>query len=264
MARMLRYWKLVILMMIVGGLTGWLVHLSHPPMYESQASISFAFNVVRYGPLPQVDEDVAMGAAGTIISTSPVPEYVYQLALEQGINDPDPFPVGRSVFIERKSYQWVIRVRNPDPQAAAYIANTWAQRAYQELLTASQHAERANSLRIYLDSLESCLERVAVTAPATAQCSVGGLNDLLSLMQTTGAELFNEQVLGRGFLPYLIFNVPDKAVAAQQPDQFGSNSMVLAGILAGLLLAILFVAVDVPLILAKRIHHATASAEPRP
>lgn len=261
---MLRYWKLVILMMIVGGLTGWLIHLSQPPMYESQANISFAFNVARYGYLTQNDEDHAMGAAGAIIATSPVPEFVYQQVLQQGMNDPDPTPVGRSVFIERKSFQWVIRVRNADPQAAAFIANTWAQRAYQELLTASQHAARAEALKTYLNSLESCLQRMAVTEPATAQCSLSGLPDLQSQMQSTGAELYNEQVLGRGLLPFLIFSTPGQAVAANQPDQFGSNSLVLAGVLTGFLLAIFFVAADVPLALAKRMRHAPASAEPRP
>ncbi len=264
MTRMLRYWKLVILMMIVGGLTGWLIHLSRPPTYESQSSISFAFNVTRYGPLPQIDEDAAMGAAGTIIATSPVPEYVYQQALEHGIEDLEPFPVGRSVFIERKSYQWVVRVRNPDPQAAAFIANSWTQRAFQELQAVSQHAERANALRVYLESLESCLERMAVTEPATAQCSPGSQADLQQLLQTVGAEFQTEQSLGRGFLPYLLFNPPDQAVPALQPDQFGSNTLVLVGTLIGFLLAILVVAADVPLALAKRMRHAPASAESRP
>ncbi len=264
MAHMLRYWKLVILMMIVGGLTGWLIHLSKPPLYESQSSISFAFNVTRYGPLPQIDEDAAMGAVGTIIATSPVPEFVYQQALHNGIHDLDPFPVGRSVFIERKSYQWVIRVRNPDPQAAAFIANSWAQRAFQELQVVSQHAERADALRIYLQSLESCLERMVVTEPSTAQCSLGSQADLLRLLQTVGAEFLTEQSLGRGFLPYLLFNPPGQAAPAIQPDQFGSNTLVLAGILIGFLLAILVVAADVPLALAKRMQHAPASVEPRP
>ncbi len=263
-ARMLRYWKLVILMMVVGGLTGWLIHLSRPPVYESQASISFAFNIARYGLPPQNDEDHAMGAAGTIIASSPVPEYVYQQALQQSIQGLEPYSFGQSVFIERKSFEWVIRVRNPDPSAAAFIANTWAQRAYQELLTAAQHAGRADSLQVYLTSLESCLERMAVTAPATAQCSFSGLPDLLSQMQATGAELAKEQALGRGLLPFLIFGTPEKASAAQQPAQFGSNTLVLAGILIGFLLAVFFVAADVPLALAKRMQHAPASAEPHP
>ena len=264
MARMLRYWKLVILMMIVGGLTGWLIHLSQPPLYESQASITFAFNVARFGELTQNDEDHAMGAAGAIMAISPVPEYVYQQALQHGIQGIDEYPVGRSVFIERKSFQWVIRVRNPDAQAAAFIANTWAQRAYQELLNVAQHAERANALRIYLNSLESCLERMAVTEPATAQCELGSLADLQKQMNVTGAEFYNEQVSGRGFMPYLIFSQPSQAVPAQRPGQFGSNTMALAGVLIGFILAIFFVAADLPLNLAKRISHAPASAEPRP
>jgi len=264
LSRVLRYWKLVILMMIVGGLAGWLYHLTRPALYQSNAAISFAFNIARFGNLSESQQDSAMGAAGFIIASSPVPEYVSDQARQRGISI-DLYPVGRTVFIERKLDKWVIRVRNPDPQAAAFIANTWAQRAYQELLVAQDHADRANTLRIYLDSLSSCLEHVSISGPAPAQCSLKNLENLQQELQTTGVEYENELVLGRGFVPYLILNTPNQAVPPAQPDQFGRNYLVLAGILLGLVLSIFTVAADLPRSLAKRMHHAPAgktSAEP--
>jgi len=262
LARLLHYWKLVILMMIVGGLTAYLFHLTQPPLYESQAAITFAFNVNRFGHLTEAEEDHAMGAAGYIIATTPIPEFVYDQAHQQGY-DIEMYPVSKSVFVERKSYRWVIRVRNPEANAAAFIANTWAQRAYQELLTASGHAERADALLKFMQSQESCLERMSVTDPTTAQCSLAGLADLQKELQTTGVEYYNERSMGRGFLPYLIFNPPSHADPASQPGQFGQNTLILVGILTGLLLAIFAVAADLPLTLAKRIRNAPAGAEPR-
>lgn len=261
MARTLRYWKLVILIMIVGGLTAYGVHLTQPPLYQSQATISFAFDVNRFGHLTAAEEDQAMGAAGEIIASSSVSQFTSDKARQQGFTL-DPFPVGSSVFVERKSYLWAVRVRDPNPAAAAFIANTWAQRAYSELLSASAHAEKADALFNYLQSLESCLQRMPVTGPADAQCSLRSLADLQQQLATTGVDYANERTLGRGFLPYLIFNVPDQAVAAAQPLQFGQNTMVLAGVLAGFVLAILMIAADLPLILAKRIRNAATGAQP--
>jgi len=264
LSRALRYWKLVILMMIVGGLAGWLYHLTRPALYQSDAAISFAFNIARFGNLTESQQDTAMGAAGFIIASTPVPEYVSDQARQRGISI-DPYPVGRTVFIERKLDKWIIRVRDPDPQAAAFVANTWAHRAYLELMAAQGHAERANTLRIYLDSLSSCLEQVSISGPAPAQCSLKNLVDIQQEFQTTGVAYENELILGRGFVPYLIFNTPDQAVPSTQPDQFGRSSLVLAGILIGLVLSIFMVAADLPRFLAKRIRHAPAgktSTEP--
>lgn len=262
LSRLLHYWKLVILMMIVGGLTAYLFHRTQPPLYESQAAITFALNFNRFGHLTEAEEDQAMGAAGYIIAISPIPEYVYDQAHQQGF-DIEMVPVSKSVFIERKSYRWVIRVRNPDANAAAFIANTWAQRAYQELLTAAGHAERADALLKFMQSQESCLERMSVTDPTTAQCSLATLADLQKVLQTTGVEYFTERSMGRGFLPYLIFNPPSYAGPASQPGQFGQNTLILVGILTGMLLAIFAVAADLPLTMAKRIRNAPAGVEPR-
>jgi hypothetical protein len=262
LARTLRYWMLVILIMVVGGLAAYLLHLSLPPLYESQAGISFAFNVNRFGHLTAAEEDQAMGAAGNIMSSASVIQFTVDQAALHGYTL-DAAPLNQSVFIERKSYQWVVRVRNPDPQAAAFIANTWIQRAYQELQDASSHASKAEALFNYLESLDTCLQRTSAVGPAAGQCSLGGLAGLQNELQTTGAQYDSERTLGRGFLPYLIFDAPDTAPVPGGALQYSRNSMVLAGILIGFLLAIGIVAADLPLTLAKRIRNAPTGAEPR-
>src|SRR5664279_3368298 len=84
MARTLRYWMLVILIMIVGGLAAYLLHLTLPPLYESQAGISFAFNVNRFGHLTASEEDQAMGAAGNIMSSASVIQFTVEQAALRG------------------------------------------------------------------------------------------------------------------------------------------------------------------------------------
>ncbi len=262
LARCLRYWKLVILIMIFGGLAAFLVHLTLPPLYESQAAISFAFNVNRFGHLTAAEEDQAMGAAGGIIASDSVIQYTASQARQKGYTL-EQAPLNRVVFIERKSYRWVVRVRDPNPEAANFIANTWAQGAYRELQDAAGHAVRAEALYDYLQSLDTCLQRMAVTDPAPAQCSLSGLADLQKELATTGAQYDSERSLGQGFLPYLIFDFPETASVPGGPLQYSQNLMVLAGILIGFLLAVGSVAADLPLTLAKRIRNAATDAEPR-
>jgi hypothetical protein len=61
-------------------------------------------------------------------------------------------------------------------------------------------------------------------------------------------------------MPFLVFNPPDQAVAAAHPAQFDQNSLVLAGIFIGFLLAILVIAADLPHTLASRLPHAAPRA----
>ena len=262
LARMLRDWPLVALMMVIGGLTAWGVHQFRPALYESQAVFTFAFNLARTGAMTEKEEDYAMGAAAAIMTTSPIPETVVGQARLRGI-PLEPNPLNRSVFLERKSYRWTIRVRLPDPQAAAFVANAWAERATQELVAAASHAERTETLRSYQASLVNCLNEMVMTGPAIAECPLKSLADVQRELQTTGNEIEQERAAARGFMPYLLFNPPDQAVPATQPVQFGQNSLVFSGIFIGLLLSILAIATDLPHILALRFHNASSRAEPR-
>ena len=203
-----------------------------------------------------------MGTAGYIMASASVIQYTADQAAQHGYTL-EPFPLDHSVFIERRLYLWVVRVREPDPQAAAFIANTWIQRAYQDLQDAANHAARAEALYNYLQSLESCLQRVAISGPALPQCSVNNLASLQQELGATGAQYDAEQFMGRGFLPYLTFDQPTTSGVPGGAQQFGLNSLVLAGILIAFLLAIGAVAADLPLALAQRIHNARTGAEPR-
>lgn len=262
LTRMLRYWPLVALMMVIGGLTAWGIHQVRPALYESQAVFTFAFNLARTGAMTEKDEDYAMGTAAAIMSASPVSAPVVEQARQRGIGL-EPDPLNRSVFLERKSYRWIIRVRLPDAKAAAFVANAWAQSAYHELAAAAGHAERAETLRIYQAGLVGCLNEWVVTGPAVAECPLKSLADVQRELQSTENELKQERAAARGFMPYLIFNSPDPAIPAIQPAQFGQNSLVLSGIFIGFLLSIWLIATDLPHILALRFHYAASRTEPR-
>ena len=262
LARMLRYWPVVALMMIVGGLAGWAIHQLRPPLYESQASFTFAFNLARTGLLTEKEEDYAMGAAAAIMTTAPIPELVISQAGQQGITL-DPYPLNRSVFLERKSFRWIIRVRLPDPQAAAFVANAWAEAAHQQLKAAVRHAEQAELLRTSQEGLVACLKEMVASGPAAARCSLQTLAEVQRELQATSGAYEAERIGARGYMPYLIFNPPDRAVPGVQPVQFGANGMVLAGVGIGFLLALFAVLADLPQQLATRIHRVAPRTEHR-
>jgi hypothetical protein len=261
--RTLRYWKLVILMILVGGLTAWLLFQSQPPLFESQATIGFSFNVVRTGKMSESEEDHAMGAAGLLMISPPVPEQVQAAAQQAGIYL-DPAPYNKSVFIERRSYRWVVRVRHTDAQAASFLANTWIQAAHAQLIEASGHAERAETLRLFQDDLLACLERSAANDPASAICPITSLAGLQQEIQASGEAMLAEKNAGRGLLPYLQISSPSLSTPSAQPGQFGQAGLILAGMLAGFLMAALAISADLPRRLAQiRNRRAAPGAEPR-
>lgn len=249
-------------MMITGGLVAWGIHQAQPALYESRAVFTFAFNLARTGTLTEKDEDYAMGAAAAIMASSPVRASVIEQARQRGIAL-EPNPLNRSVFLERKSYRWTVRVRLPDAQAAAWVANAWAQHAYQALDAAAGHAERAEMLRMYQASLVSCVSEMVASGPAAAGCPLQNLAEVQRELRSSGAAIDQERMAAGGFMPYLLFNPPDPALPADQPAQFGQNSLVLAGILIGFLLSILVIVTDLPHILALRLPYAAPRAAPR-
>lgn len=239
--RTLRAWWMVVVLMLLGGLIGFLIHQNTPSVYESQASIAFAFDLARTGAMQVSEEDIAMGAAGTILYTAPVPDQVIADARAKNIRL-ESYPQWSKISLERKNYLWVLRIRFTNPQDAAALTNIWIERAYASLAEAGKHAEQAESLRRSLEGMESCMQQMAVTEPAAAQCAWSSLPDLQREMKSLSDRHQQEKAAARSLIPALNFSLAEKAQVNPQPVIYDRNTLVLAGALIGLLAAIGLVA----------------------
>jgi hypothetical protein len=242
--RALQYWWLVFLLMVLGGLIGWAIHLLKPPVYEASAVITFAIDYGQTGQLTDVEEDQMLGLAGDVIASPLVINRVFDKAQQEGLKF-DAAVLKKSIFPERQDYKWILHVRLSDPQAAARISGLWAEEAYAVLSDALYHATTASKVQKYMDGLVSCLQQTVVTQPSQALCDLE-LSKIQQNLSDAGKQLHQEQLASLGVLPALRFAEPAIPEMPTTSIQNGRNQLVFAGAIVGFLVGILCVYLDIP------------------
>jgi hypothetical protein len=132
----IRYWWVVVVTTIIGGVAGFLFSRTHTPLYEASATfyVNVDLNKVKEPPLPLHDEDMALSMIqGALFH----PQVVENLAQELKKSDPqmDTAKLLDNYTFERKNAFWELRYRDPDPRLAQEIVSLWAEKGYQEYLS---------------------------------------------------------------------------------------------------------------------------------
>jgi uncharacterized protein involved in exopolysaccharide biosynthesis len=137
--RIVRFWWVVVLLAVIGGIFGYMVHRAKPELYEAQATFmaSIDLNKVDFEkltPVPyeftQYDEDISLVVVeASILQSTP---QVVTFAQQNGLGIDKDGLMSLSV-IERKHGYWFIRFRDPNPDMAQKIVNYWAKLAYADL-----------------------------------------------------------------------------------------------------------------------------------
>ncbi len=247
--RALRTWWLVALMMVLGAGVGWGVHRMQPPVYEAKAAISVSIDFTHTGALTDVEEDYAIGVVGDVIGSSAVMDAAAVAAQQEGYAAAG---LAQNAYLERYNNVWTLRVRDPNPQAAAGLANQWAQAAYSTLSDAHSHALAADRLIRLQNSLQSCLEQSVASGPVQAVCALNNLDTIQADLADMGATLQQEQLASQGILAYTSFALTGKAEPPASPAIYHQGQMMLAGALIGLVLAVWGIYLQIPARLARR------------
>ena len=246
----LAYWWVVAAAAILGGLAGLGAYALKTPVYEAQVHIAIGIDFTRTGYMEQYDKDLALGAAAGVIYSTEVMQQVVDAARAENI--PVDFELlYKAATIERRSYEWILRVRFSDPDQAAFIANRWMELGGLALDSAYQHALTADAIASYLDSLESCLEQVTVNAIVPV-CPYNSVGELQADLSTTEEQYFLEKQAARGLFPGVTYQVNQRATPPREPVLYGRNNLALAGLLVGLIAGIVIVSTGLPVRWPKR------------
>lgn len=241
-------WWLVAALAVWGGVIGWAVHRARPPLYEAEAVYYITLDFTDLD-LTVYEEDLALWGAASIFLSDPVRKQVVEEARREGIaidlGDLDFFST-----LERKQARWILRLRHPDPLAAATIANLWSRHGEAALTEAHAHAVQAEMLRGQLSALEACVES-RPEGEGTALCTQPSLAALREAATATAEALQREQLASLGVHPALRFELMQEARLPERPAQYGRNTLVLAGALIGFLLGAVVVNVELPGLTAR-------------
>lgn len=241
---LLTFWWVVAAAALLGGLAGLVIFALKQPVYEAQVAITMGIDFARTGYMEQYDKDLALGTAAGIIYSADVMQQLVDEA--QAIDIPVDFEtLKKNSILERKSFVWLLRVRHTDSNQAAILANRWVELGIARLDTAAQHAFRADGLQEYMNSLETCLEQVAVNALVPA-CPYHSVSELQTELAVSQNEFFIEKQASRNLFPQVTYSVSQPATPPQAPVIYGRNNLVLAGLLIGLLAGITLVTSGFP------------------
>ena len=238
--RSFRYGWLVILLTVVGGLAGWVVHQIRLPLYEARFGITVSYDLTNMGEMTQYEQDFVSGAVGDLVYASDVLEMVAAQARERGISI-TPAELKEIAARERQAQTWYVRVRHTDPDKAVLLAGLWGQVADRVLWQAFQEGVKAQGLQRYLDALEDCLQRTALVDPVLQECSASNLPVIQKELAATGQALVAARMASRGILPSLALNWSEKPIRPDRPVLLGLGQVVLAGSGCGFLLAVILI-----------------------
>ncbi|HOU44104.1 MAG TPA: hypothetical protein PLS77_06225 [Anaerolineaceae bacterium] len=234
----IRYWWVVAVMMILGACFGELFHHLQPPIYEASAKILVSIDFTRTGKLTELEQDQAIFMVIGHVNAKPVFDEVAARAESADI-DINSARLVEVTSNERKSNTWQLKVRHPDPEIAAILANYWAQAAIQKIDSLYVHALMAETYQKQLDALTECLLLNLSTDPVTAACSTQSPAALQENIQLISATVQDEKNASMGIIPGMIYSLGDPADIPEKPANFQRGNLLLAGMLIGFLAGIL-------------------------
>jgi uncharacterized protein involved in exopolysaccharide biosynthesis len=235
----LNHWWWIVLLALAGGGVGWIFHRMQPPVYEARAVLTVMIDYTQTAPLTEYDQDHMIGIVKAIVLSKNVIDRVSFESQQQHIQG-DGLEYERTIFLERRHSVLELIVRGSNPQVVASLANLWAEIAYDTLIEAQRNAVQARLLRGELIALEGCL-RLPAESEKPEVCSDLPAGEIQTRIQTLEPQVHEVEVITKGIIPPLSFELSQKASEPDAPVAYGANLLTFSGAMIGFLAGVLLV-----------------------
>ncbi len=231
--RVLAGWPLILILAVLGGLVGYGLSYLRPPLYEAASALGIDVDYARALPLDDNGRHDASQRVRELLLADDTLEATRSLL--GGAAPADLQALREHLLLENRAGRWELIAVDTDPEAAARLANAWAESALTQLEEASLHAWRAADLQSTYFGLGCRLEPNGEGEGASVGwvCQIGsptpGPDSVIQALQ-------EEASLSRGILPAMSFSLLERASAPAAPVIRGRGTLILAGALIGLLL----------------------------
>jgi hypothetical protein len=242
----LRYWWVIAMAMMIGGIVGWSIARFSEPVYEARAGYRIA-----------LDEEAVLAEAQ---KTNPQAELTYELrapyltpvalvfyalevrdavekqALADGLAFPDDGFRNGQLSLDQRRSDWTVIVRHSDSETAAKLANLWVSKADEFLQEARKQAALAESIKIHLALLSHCFQDSSLAdGNQCAGTSFSDVEELQAQYQELDRQYQNALSASEGISTLASFEPGEVAQPPIRPVFYNAGLLMLTGSVLGLI-----------------------------
>ena len=244
----LRYWWVIALAMIIGGLIGWGIGRLATPVYEARAGYRVSLDedavlaeLHKTSPQAELTYDVRapyLAPVALVFFASEVRTAVQDQATAAGLDFPkDGFRTGQ-LSLDQQGDEWTIVVRHSDPVSAAKLANLWVSIANGRLIKDHGQAVMAASLKLQIDMLTQCFTNPNLTeANQCAGTSFTKVPEMQAYYQDLDRKYQDALSANEGISTLVSFEPGAVATPPAQPIYYRTGLLMVVGGLLGLIIA---------------------------
>lgn len=239
-------WIPLVILIVCGGLIGYLLGFLLPPIYETKAVVTTNIDLVENRPVvTEIMVDSQLNYIGELMYNPRIIEPLLQQEVSYG-NPITIEDLKSMATIERQLMSTIIKVRGSNPEIAARIATNWAKLAYETLLAARPHVLAATQARQELALIEVCYPTNSAANESTSSgedsfCEGLSYKSANTKLEEATKVLASEEPKTLGLTAYII---PSQYIPASLPLAPASNNqgmMAFSGMIIGIVVGIIFV-----------------------
>lgn len=238
-SKIVRYWWILVGLMVLAGLVGLLISHFLPPIYESESVITSTLDYSQLGRMDDWKEDQVYKAIGDIIGSSEVISKAVDNAKQEGLNiSLEEFE--EKISLDRQDTRWVMRVRDNSAKNAKKLNQYWATAAMNALAEMNTNNETAFVYHQYINSLTDCFEESVMVDPSSVECNSENLDEIREEMAAAAENTFGINYSTSLTFTHTSFELTTKSTLPKTPVLYAQGGMVIAGAFIGLCLGLLF------------------------
>jgi hypothetical protein len=242
----LRFWWVIALAMVVGGVAGWGVSRLSAPVYEARAGYRVTLDedallveLHKTNPQAELTYEVRapyLSPVGLAFYTPEVRSAVEEQARAQGLDFPkEGFRTGQLSLDQRRG-DWTIVVRHADGQTAAKLANLWVAVADEYLQRAHAQAALAESLKLQMALVSTCfLDSSLADGNQCAGTAFADPAQMQAYYQGLDRQYQDAFSASQGIGTLVSFEPSEVADSPMRPVYYNISLLMLAGALLGLI-----------------------------
>jgi len=242
-SRFLRFWWLIVLLMILGGAIGVLISRTHRPIYESRAEITTALDYSLLGKLTDTEEDQVYTSVGQLLNSTVVQNEVLNQVKARNIGLSDKEVID-SLVLSRQENVWLLNVRLNDPKMAQEIDQIWSSSAMKALTDMKTKAVVGYNSQQYLNSLVDCMQQSVVAENPLSDCGSQNVSELQKEIDRVIDDPDSQLVSSSILLLHLSFELTTEPTLPAAPVLLSQNISALTGMITALALGIFFLSID--------------------